>query len=378
MTGIYSSGKFFDGKTAKAHEVAVEITRSEVRIAKGTQTIRWPVNEVKALSDQARRQGIVLERVDATEERLVLPDETIATHLRENIPDLFKRNVSGKMKRRVIIWGGGAIASVCLILFVIIPLLANSLAKFIPVEREVAMGNFTIRQIESVFVSAKKGQPKTCTTPQGQAALDKMIARLTPHFENPYPPSVRVMRSPLVNAFAVPGGHVVLFDGLLKEAESPEEIAGVLAHEYGHVVHRDPTRLGLRAAGSAGILGLVFGDFAGGFAALALAEAVMSADYSQEAETQADRFSHEVFASAGLPSARLGDFFARLEAEHGSGEGLLSHIASHPDLKGREEAAIDADVVGDGSFEPVLSSLEFAALKRICTDDKRIFEEEEA
>ena len=103
----------------------------------------------------------------------------------------------------------------------------------------------------------------------------------------------------------------------------------------------------------------------------------MSADYSQEAETEADRFSHEVFASAGLPSARLGDFFARLEAEHGSGEGLLSQIASHPDLKGREEAAIDADVVGDGSFEPVLSSLEFAALKRICTDDKRIFEEEE-
>ena len=377
MSAVYTSGKFFDGKTAQTHEVSVEITRTEIRIAQGTKTIKWPVSEVKALSDQARRQGIVLERADQSEERLVLPDNNIAGHLEENLPDLFKRQVSSKMKRRVLFWGGGAVASVFLILFVIIPLLANTLATFIPVQREVAMGNFTIKQIENLFVSAKKGQPKTCTTPQGQAALDKMIARLTPHFENPYPASVRVMRSPMVNAFAAPGGHVVLFDGLLKDAESPEEVAGVLAHEYGHVINRDPTRLGLRKAGSAGILGLVFGDFAGGFAALALAEAVMNADYSQEAEIEADQFSHEVFAAAGLPSRRLGDFFARLEAEHGDVEGLLAYIASHPELKGREAAAIQADIIGDKTFEPVLTSLEFAALKRICTDDKRILEDED-
>ncbi|MEM7240802.1 MAG: M48 family metallopeptidase [Pseudomonadota bacterium] len=377
MSGKYTSGKFFDGQTATPHEVAVEITPTQIRIAKGSEAIIWPMENVKALSDQARRQGIVLECIDSGEERLVLPDDTIADHLKETVPALFKRRVSGKMKRRVMIWGGGAVASVCLILFVIIPLLANTLATFIPVQREVAMGNFTIKQIENVFVSAKKDQPKTCTTPQGQAALDKMIDRLTPHFENPYPPSVRVMRSPLVNAFAVPGGHVVLFEGLLKDAESPEEVAGVLAHEYGHVVNRDPTRLGLRTAGSAGILGLVFGDFAGGFAALALAEAMMNADYSQEAEMEADQFSHEVFARAGLPSSRLADFFARLEAEHGDVEGLLSYIATHPELKGREAAANAADVIQGADFEPVLTSLEFAALKRICTDDKRVIEEDE-
>ena len=56
-----------------------------------------------------------------------------------------------------------------------------------------------------------------------------------------------------INAFAVPGGNVVLFEGLLDAARSPEEVAGVLGHEVGHVMNRDPMRLNLRSAGSVGI-----------------------------------------------------------------------------------------------------------------------------
>ena len=369
MAVYETSGRYFDGESAKAFDVGVDITNRQLVIQKGRQKIVWPIEELRLLADQARDKGIALERAGEGEERLILPDQGAADFVCETAPSLHLRPVSSRMKRNLLVWGGGAVASFCLILFVIVPLLANTLARFIPVDSEIAMGNFTINQIENIFVEIEEGKSTFCAAPKGQAALDKMTARLRPHFDNPYPESVRVMRSPMVNAFAVPGGHVVLFEGLLKSAESPEEIAGVLAHEFGHVVERDPTRLGLRSAGSAGILGLVFGDFAGGFAALALAEAIMSADYSQEAEKNADTFSHDVFADAGLPSARLGDFFERLHDEHGDVEGVWSHIATHPDLTGRQQAAIDADVIGDGSFEPILSSLEFAALKRICTDD---------
>ena len=369
MTSFETSGRFFDGRSAKSRDVAVEISEQRVRIDTDRGPVIWAIEDVRSLDDQARDKGMVIEQAGEDEARLVLPDPTAAQYLKSVAPNLQHRPVSRKMWRRVAYWGGGAIASVVLILFVIIPLLANTLARYIPVEREIAMGNFAISQIESLFVNTADDQSTTCSSERGQAALDKMVARLTPHFDNPYPTSVRVMRSKQVNAFAVPGGHVVLFEGLLKEASTPEEVAGVLGHEFGHVVNRDPTRLGLRAAGSAGVLGLVFGDFAGGFAALALAEAMISADYSQDAEAKADEFSHALFARAGLPASRLGDFFARLEAEHGDVEGIVSHLVSHPNLKGRQAAAKAADVIGEDEFKPVLSSLEFAALKRICVDD---------
>lgn len=62
----------------------------------------------------------------------------------------------------------------------------------------------------------------------------------------------------------MPGGLIILFRGLIDAAESSDEVAAVYAHELGHVVARDPTRIALRSAGSIGVLGLLLGDFAGG------------------------------------------------------------------------------------------------------------------
>lgn len=160
-----------------------------------------------------------------------------------------------------------------------------------------------------------------------------------------------------INAFAVPGGNVVLFEGLLDAARSPEEVAGVLGHEVGHVMNRDPMRLTWRSAGSVGILGMVFGDFAGGFMALVLTEKLISARYAQDAESGADEFAHGLMADAKLPSASFAEFFKTLKDKHGDQKGLMSHLASHPDLDGRALAAVAADVVDDASYDPVLTPI---------------------
>jgi predicted Zn-dependent protease len=169
-----------------------------------------------------------------------------------------------------------------------------------------------------------------------------------------------------VNAFALPGGHVTLLRGLLETAESPEEVAAVLAHEIGHVAHRDPTRLALRSAGSVGVLGLLLGDFAGGLVVLYLSEWLIQASYSRDAEAAADLYAHQMLASAGLPAEPMARFFQRLHDEYGDAEGLLSHLASHPDLTGRAAAARDADTVAGTGFVPVLTAGEWADLRAIC------------
>lgn len=359
-------GQYFDGETATSTEVHVSISPSGVRFKLRSKWISWPMGKLRYLQDQARDSGMILVLVDNNEARLIIKDRAATQYLWSLPNELTQWATSSKMKRRVLVWGAGAITSVCLIMFVIVPALSDTLARYIPIEREIALGKYSLKQIEWLVSDGKK--ELTCSGEKGQAALAKMSKRLKDNFETEYPLEVRVFRNKMVNAFAVPGGQIVLFEGLLNAAKSPEEVAGVLGHEFGHSVNRDPTRLSLRSAGSAGLLGLVIGDFAGGFAALALAEALVSASYSQDAETQADVFSHELFARAKLPSARFAEFFKSLASASGGEAGLMSHISSHPDLAGRAEAAINADVLGDKKFTPVLTPLEWTSLKRICKD----------
>ncbi|MEM6906313.1 MAG: M48 family metallopeptidase, partial [Pseudomonadota bacterium] len=162
------------------------------------------------------------------------------------------------------------------------------------------------------------------------------------------------------------GGRVILFRGLIEEAETPEDVAGVLAHEIGHVAYRDPTVGALRAAGTAGILGLMLGDVFGGAVIVAAADAVINARYQQDVETRADETAYRLLTEAGLPTGPFADFFARLAEEHGERPGFMRYFASHPELAGRAERAAAADQIGDGEYRPVLTDRDWLALRAIC------------
>ena len=207
---------------------------------------------------------------------------------------------------------------------------------------------------------------RVCTRPEGQAALAKLEARLTEGAVLPLDLTVHVLDSSYVNAFALPGGIIVFFDGLIQEADSAEEVAAVFAHEIGHVAARDPTRIALRSAGSIGVLGLLLGDFAGGAAVLFLAERVIQADYSQDAEAAADAFAHGMLMGADLPPSAIATFFERLVATGGSEPaGLVQHFNSHPALGDRIAAARAAEPSG-ALFPQALTPDEWQALRAIC------------
>ncbi len=196
--------------------------------------------------------------------------------------------------------------------------------------------------------------------------MDQMLANIGgKDLDLPYPVTVSVLDHSMVNAFALPGGQVVFFRGMLEVADSPDEIAAVLAHEIGHVAARDPTRMALRSAGSLGVLGLLFGDFAGGAAVLFLVEQIIEADYSREAEGAADDFAIALLQEAGVDPGALGDLFQKLLDENGDAEGIAAHFMSHPALGDRIETARRA---GDEISETrqVISDEEWAALKSIC------------
>ena len=143
-------------------------------------------------------------------------------------------------------------------------------------------------------------------------------------------------------------------------------MAGVLAHELGHVVNRDPLRITLRTAGSAGILSMILGDFAGGAVVVLVTEQVMQASYTREAEAGADDFAFELLRRAELPTEDMARFFEKLRDQYGDTEGALEYLASHPNLAGRATAAREAETREEGDFTPVLTAREWEALRAIC------------
>jgi predicted Zn-dependent protease len=245
--------------------------------------------------------------------------------------------------------------------------LADNLAGFIPPEGERALGEATFGQIREALDETGLNPLAVCEAPEGVAAIDALVTRLSGERDYQKDVTVSVLDHDMVNAFALPGGFVVLFRGLIEAADGPDEVAAVLAHEIGHVVSSDPTRHALRSAGSIGVLGLLFGDFAGGAAVLFLAERLISAQYSQGAEIGADAFAHDVLAHAGISPGALGEMFENMRAKHGDAEGVAAHFLSHPALGDRIEAA-KAVVEDDVTYTPSMTDAEWAALQGICAE----------
>lgn len=369
------SAVFFDGETSARHDVTVSVDwRTPPALIVDGQAeglpARWLLERLRGLSDQADKNTLVVTLLaDTADEaprapaRLVISDPSLRDWIVRSRPSLFKRDLREGTGFKLATRALAATVAFLVILFVLLPQMANTLAALIPPEREAALGRATIRQVELLF-----GSEARCTNPEAQAIWDDMAERFVDRARYDAPLTVIVMDNPMVNAFAAPGGHVVFFRGMIDEAQSADELAAVMAHEVGHVVARDPTRLMLRSVGSVGILGLVLGDFAGGGLIVVLTDQLLESSYSREAEEEADRYAFERMIDQGLDPAALADLFGRMRDKHGDVEGLASHIMTHPSFADRiAEARRQSDRIADTA--PALTEAEFAILKRSCSDE---------
>lgn len=164
-------------------------------------------------------------------------------------------------------------------------------------------------------------------------AVERIVARLAAAADNPgYAFTVHVVDDPRVNALALPGGQIVVFTGLLAEAGSADEVAGVLAHEIQHVLHRDGLRQLVRRLGGMAVIALATGG--GEIAGLAgSADQLVQLSYGREQEEQADRDGLSLLHRAGLPPDAMRSFFERLQGR--AAAELPEFLSTHPDTSRR-------------------------------------------
>jgi Zn-dependent protease with chaperone function len=183
----------------------------------------------------------------------------------------------------------------------------------------------------------------------------------------PFSLSAAVIRRPEANAIALPGGRVYVFQGLVAKANNPDELAGAIAHEMGHVAQRDGVRVLMQAAGLSFLFGMLIGDFSGGGVAVMAMRTVLQSSYSRETEAAADGYGAALLGRLGRDPRALGAILVRIAGTPGP---MAKILLDHPEAQERA-AAIEA-LAGpragsrDGADTPLLDAAEWAALKRIC------------
>lgn len=168
-------------------------------------------------------------------------------------------------------------------------------------------------------------------------AVATIVARLSAaQRDKAFHYQVRIVDAPTVNAFALPGGFIVVYTGLLRTARGPEMLAGVLAHEMAHVSERHGLRRIAQSVGVIAAIQLLFGDLSGlaAVAVEALREGAINS-YSRDQEREADAVGVETLALAHVDPRALAQFFALLDQTSRGSLGAVAWLGTHPELPER-------------------------------------------
>lgn len=208
--------------------------------------------------------------------------------------------------------------------------LARRAVGLIPPEWETQIGESAMQDVLAKQEVVREGP--------GVEAIREITARLTEQVANsPYRFTVTVVRNPVVNAFALPGGYVVVFTGLIKEAKSPEEVAGVLSHEINHVLQRHGMERIVKTLGVMAVAAIVLGDQQGliGLARQSGVE-IVTLKFSRDQETEADTIGLHLLRKAKVDPAGMIAFFERL-AQSEKEQQRIELFSTHPMSAARAE-----------------------------------------
>jgi hypothetical protein len=347
-----AEGLYNDGRTARAHPVRVfaEGETLVFRAPEGEQ--RWPLAavSVEVLEDHVRlaplggRARLSLGRADWSELTALAVDHHAALRRRHGLL------VGGLAAAAAVIAGA---------VFVGIPAASGPLARATPPRFERQIGDNFEAQLSAPFPA--------CKGAAGQAALRSFGRRLQDASATPFEIRVHAVHAPMVNAWAMPGGAIMVTDLLIDVAKTPDELSAVIAHEAAHVQKRHVMQSVWRAFGFGVLLDAVVGGGTGAGQQLVLYLGSFSnLRFSREAEAEADRVGQDLLSGQGLSSEGMAPFFQRLATSSEGKEALAVKelVSNHPDTLRRAAESRARARPGAAAFSPD----EWRAIKASCND----------
>lgn len=346
--------RFLDGRSARVRSATVEIVDQSLTIAVDGTTHVWPLAGLSVVRQGGEAR--LSHRTDRDARLVMAVDDW--TRLSGAQGTVVERRGRGREVRLVVGLTAFAV-SVAAFVFVGVPALSGPMARATPVSFEQRMGQNFDGQMGAIFPD--------CTGEEGQAILAALGDRIAAQADTPFDVRVRAVQAPMLNAFALPGGPILITDDLIRDAKSPDELAAVVAHEVAHIEKRHVMQAVWRSLGVGLLLDAVVGGGTGaGQQAVILAGQATDLRYGRDAESEADARGQQLLHDLGLSSRGMASFFWRLGGEQEEGDQALTSatefLSTHPDSTRRAKAARAAERTG----APALTAQEWATVQATC------------
>jgi Zn-dependent protease with chaperone function len=300
--------KWFDGQRAQLLESQMIVSRDSVEIISSDGNVLHRV---------ARSNVRISDRIGNTAIRITFDDGGLA--LTEDVQAISHAFGAGeessfvsKADRQPAFVVFALLATLGLLFSgyrYLIPVISDAIAMRIPRAAEQSIGKIALEGADRMFLkgsllsTAQKYPTETVFAQLAKVA--NLEGSVNLQFRD-FPP----------NALAIPGGTIVMTDGMVKLLNNESRLlAAVIAHELGHIHHRHSLRRILEGSASALIVSAVAGDASGMTAVATSAPLIMSTlKYTRDGELQADRYAHDLLTKAGYSPKDFADAMRRLEA----------------------------------------------------------------
>lgn len=331
MTGLRAWR--YDGRTSGSTEVRLQLAGEDRIVVRGAAFER----------DYALGELEVSARVGSARRTMRFPDGSLCEVEDSDAVDaLFSGHERTAFHRLLHKWesrAGYIAAALALTVAVLwaaveygVPALARYAAFAVPPAAEDKLGDYTLDGLDrAAFAPSQLPAARQAQLSQLFAA----IVRALPH-DRRYRLELRSSPRTGPNAFALPGGIIVLTDELVHLARNDEELAAVLAHEAGHVLQRHTLRHALQDSFVALLVIAVSGDpFSLTTLAAALPATLLYARFSRAFEIEADEFAVDYMKRHGISTQRFADILERLAAEDAGRPQGLDFLSTHPGVAER-------------------------------------------
>ncbi|MBI3933640.1 MAG: M48 family metallopeptidase [Acidobacteria bacterium] len=358
------NGFYFDGQSQRRHQVTITLAPEGVHIQREDgSTLWWLYDQTHPPEDFLPGEPVRLERKDSLGEALLVPESEFLEALRQFAPGIAGRwrSPSVTFSRMPFLVGMAAV-----LLFVAaavylwgIPGLTRLAAARVPPEWEEQLGDAALAQMAPPDVRCANGEQQ------------KLVSEIADQLMNAAPPSpyrlqLLIVDNPMANAFAVPGGRIVIFRGLLERTDRPEELAGVMAHEIQHVLLRHPLQAVLRQLSLQALAAVLAGDSSGMASALGAAGTIGGMRYQRGDEHAADREAVRMLQVARVDPTGLIEIFEKLGHAPGDTPSALQYLSTHPLTSDRVEELRKLTAQSSEGHVPLLPGVAWSRLRDLC------------
>lgn len=352
-----ASSRYYDGATAQVSEVGVRVTAAELIIFRPADSgivARWPIADLAVLGDANHEAAPPVVRRGG-EARLVIQDIELRQRLAALVPELaaLDHRPAPLVPRLATL--GVTLAALVGLFWVVVDYGTEYAAPWLPYSLQARLG-------ESVFEELVADKDE-CHGKRGLEAINDLANRLARAAGYEHEVVVHVIEGGPVNAFTLPGGILVFYSDLIEQAKDRSQVAGVLAHEIGHVVHHHPIKGIARQYGIDLLAKLVSGGYSDLLNTLTSGGNILLALRNGRAfERQADDTGVALLEKLGLRADGIAGFFEQMmEKEPKDAASAAGIWSSHPPTKERIDAT-----KRPATGRPAFSDADWKALRDVC------------